>query len=101
VIEIEDSPVNPSTQGPQAIQPAKRRGLATYIPSMPDFKLGHAETERQYADQRQQDRKSKSGFTTSIPIIHFSIGVAHFCWDEFNVEDGGLWIAVNHQWSVD
>lgn len=28
--------------------PAKRRGLATSIPSLPNFKLGYAETERQH-----------------------------------------------------
>jgi hypothetical protein len=40
VIELDDSP------GPQTITPARRRGLATQIPTIPNFKLGYTEKER-------------------------------------------------------
>ena len=84
----------------QDIKPARRRGLATHIPSLPDLKLGYAEKERQAADQRIADRKPKSGYIALIPIIHFSIGIAHFTWDEHS-DDQGSWTAANHQWSDD
>ena len=60
------------------IKPARRRGLATHIPSLPDLKLGHVEMERQAADQRITDRKPKTGYIALIPVIHFSVGIAHF-----------------------
>jgi hypothetical protein len=106
VIEIKDSPVDPRLAPPrggtaeQGIKPAQRRGLATHIPSLPDLKLGHAEKERQAADQRVADRKSKTGYTALIPVVHFSVGIAHFTWDD-DSDDQGFWNAANHQWSVD
>ena len=84
----------------QGIKPARRRGLATHIPSLPDLKLGHAEKERQTADQRVADRKPKTGYIALIPLIHFSVGIAHFTWDD-DSDDQGFWNAANHQWSVD
>jgi hypothetical protein len=79
IIEIEDSPVNPMPiRSPQGLPPAMRRSLATQIPSLPsDFKIGNAEKERQLVNQRLHDRKTKTAFIPSIPIIHFAVGVAH------------------------
>ena len=70
-IEIEDSPANPISIGsPKGLLPAVRRGLATQIPSLPsDFKVGNAEKERQLINQRLHDRKTKTAFIPSIPII--------------------------------
>jgi len=82
VIELDDSP------GSQTITPARRRGLATQIPTIPNFKLGYTEKERQQADQRVIDRKTKTGYLTPIPTVHFSIGVAHFIWDELSEDQG-------------
>jgi hypothetical protein len=42
IIEIEESPTTPKP----AIPLAQRRGLATQIPTLPNFKLGYAEKER-------------------------------------------------------
>ena len=85
IIEIQDSLIDPRSAPPpsnttaeQGIEPARRRGLTTYIPSLPDLKLGYAEKERQAADQRVADRKPKTGYIALIPIVHFSISVAHF-----------------------
>ena len=80
--------------------PAKRRGQATQIPSLPEFKQGYAEKERQVADQRISDRKTKTGYTRPLTTVHFAVGVAHLHWDE--LEDGeGNWSAAANQWSVD
>jgi hypothetical protein len=53
IIEIQDSPINPRSAPPtgditveQGIKSTRRRGLATYIPSLPDLKLGYAEKNR-------------------------------------------------------
>jgi hypothetical protein len=107
IIEIRDSPMDPRSAPPpgdikaeQAIKSAKRRGLATHIPSLPDLKLGYAEKERQTADQRVAERKPKTGFIALIPTVHFSIGIAHFTWDKHS-DDQGSWNTANHQWSVD
>jgi hypothetical protein len=67
---------------------------------MPDFKLGYAEKERQVANQRVQDRKTKTGFARPQSVVHFSVGVAHFHWDELAAEEGN-WTAAPNQWSVD
>jgi hypothetical protein len=99
VIEIMDSPAD-SKLALQGIPPAHRRALATQIPGIPDFKLGYAEKERQHTDQRIADRKPKTGYIAHIPTIHFSVGVAHFTWDEL-AEDQGYWNAATNQWSVD
>ena len=101
VIEIEESPpVLTPVPPPQAIPPAQRRGLAIQIPTVPNLKLGYAEKERQHADQRIAERKAKTGFIPSIPIIHFSVGVAHWAYDDFS-DDEGYWAASGNQWSVD
>jgi hypothetical protein len=98
VIEIGESPgIPPGQRNPpgQDIPPTQRRGataqrhgLATQIPSLPDFKLGYAEKERQHTEQRIADRKTKTGFIAHIPTVHFSLGVAHFVWDEFSEDQG-------------
>jgi hypothetical protein len=88
--------------------PAKRRGTqSTQIPDMPDFKLGYAEKEREMANQRVQDRKTKTGKPRPenqdrlySPLIHFAVGVAHFHWDELAAGEGN-WTAATNQWSVD
>jgi len=91
IISIDDSPV--------PIRPAQRRGLATHVPTLPDLKLGYAEKERQVADQRVGDRKTKTGHISPIPSQHFSIGVARFTWDEF-AEDNGNWSTLPNHWTV-
>jgi hypothetical protein len=91
IINIEDSPV--------PIRPAQRRGLATHIPTVPDLKLGYAEKERQVADQRVGDRKTKTGHISPIPSQHFSIGVARFTWNEF-ADDSGDWSTLPNHWTV-
>src|SRR2546423_7785472 len=101
VIEIEESPpVSKSIPSLQAVPPAQRRSLATQIPSMPNFKMGYAEKERQLADQRVADRKTKAGFTPVVPTIHFSVGIAHWSYDEC-MEDEGYWTTAPNLWSVD
>jgi hypothetical protein len=52
------------------------------------FYIGYAEKERQLADQRQLDRKTKTRFAQPIPIIHFNIGVTHWNYDEISEEGG-------------
>jgi hypothetical protein len=91
IIEIKDSPINPRSAPPpgyikaeQAIKPARRRSLTTYIPSLPDLKLGYIEKKRQTADQRIADRKPKTGYIALIPIVHFSINIAYFTWDKYS-----------------
>ena len=98
VIEIEESPTTPKpTQG---IPPAQRRGLATQIPTLPNFKLGYAEKERQLVDQRLTERKTKTAFLPTIPIIHFSVAVAHWIYSDLE-DDEGHWINASNQWSID
>jgi hypothetical protein len=101
VIEIDESPTPPTPiPPPQALPPAQRRGLATQIPSLPNFKLGYAEKERQLVDQRLAERKTKTSFIPSIPTVHFSVGIAHWVYDELE-DDDGHWIGASNQWSVD
>jgi hypothetical protein len=73
IIKIKDSPIDTRSAplpgdatAEQGIKPARRRGLATHIPSLPDLKLGYVEKQRQTADQRVADRKPKTGY---IPLI--------------------------------
>jgi hypothetical protein len=61
---------------------------------MPDFKLGYAEKEREMANQRVQDRKTKTGFTRPQSVVHFAVRVAHFHWDELAAGDGN-WTAAS------
>jgi hypothetical protein len=74
--------------------------LQTYIPSIPDLKLGHAEKERQAADQRVADRKPKTGYIALIPVVYFSVGIAHFTWDDYS-DDQDFRNTTHHQRSVD
>jgi hypothetical protein len=80
---------------PKPIPPAQRRGLATQIPSIPNFKLGYAEKERQNADIRLAERKAKTGHIQPIPTVHFSVGVANFEWDEFAIDEGRWTLSPN------
>lgn len=102
VINVEDSPLKST---PSVIPPAKRRAIAaqgaTIIPTVPGFKVGYAEKERQYANQRILDRKTKTGYTSSTPFVHFSVGVAHFVWGHEDADDQGHWSIAMNQWSVD
>jgi len=98
IIDVEDSP--PASMPPPP-PPAKRRGTqSTHIPNVPDFKLGYAEEEREVANKRVQDRKTKTGFTRPQSVVHFAVGVAHFHWDELAAGEGNWTVAFN-QWSVD
>jgi hypothetical protein len=89
VIEIGESPTDI-----KPIPPAQRRavGLATQIPTLPNFKLCYAEKERQQAEQRTTERKAITNFVPPIPIVHFSVGVAHWVYDDL-IEDEGYWTA--------
>jgi len=101
VIEIDESPTPPRPiPPPQGLPLAQRRGLATQIPSLPNFKLGYAEKERQLVDQRLAERKTKTSFIPSIPTLHFSVGIAHWVYDEQG-DDEGHWIGASNQWSID
>jgi hypothetical protein len=106
IISLDESPEQPKpVPAPEGVPgPSKRRGaptqgLATIIPTIPDFKLGYAEKERQNADQRIADRKTKTGYTAPAATIHFSVGIAHFTWNPV-LEDQGTWAAGLNQWSV-
>jgi hypothetical protein len=80
IIEIEESPTPP--RPPHGLPLAQRRGLATQIPGLPNFKLGYAEKERQLVDLRLAERKTKTAFIPSIPTIHFSVGIARWVYDD-------------------
>jgi len=45
------------------------------------------------------ERRAKTGFLASIPTVHFSVGVAHWVYDDFT-EDEGYWTTPSNQWSV-
>jgi hypothetical protein len=101
IIEIEESPTPPTpVPPPQGLPPAQRRGLATQIPTLPNFKLGYAEKERQLVDQRLTERKTKTAFIPAIPTVHFSVAVAHWVYGDLE-DDEGHWIGASNQWSVD
>jgi hypothetical protein len=87
VIDVDDSPV------PKPIPPPQRRGLATKIPAIPDFKLGYAEKDR-------QTTKPKSGHTPTAPTVHFSVGVAKYTWNELGDVDEGCWSTASDYWTV-
>jgi hypothetical protein len=107
IIDVDESPVS-VPQPPESMNPppppAKRRGTektqSLQVPGMPDFKLGYAEKERQAANQRVEDRKTKTGFTRPPSVVHLSIMVAHFHWEELGAEEG-YWTAAPNQWSID
>ncbi len=80
IIKIEESPAGNKFSSPLIVS-AKWRGTATQIPSIPNLKLGYAEPERQVVDLRIADRKSKTGFSSYIPIVHFNVGIAHYTYD--------------------
>jgi hypothetical protein len=93
VINVDEWPT------PQGILPAKRRAVtkqdpSTILATIPDFKLGNAEKERQNADKRIQDRKTKTRYTAPVTTVHFLVGVAHFSWDH-SVDDQGYWAAAS------
>ncbi len=99
IIEIEESPTGNKFSSP-LIVPTKRRGTATQIPSIPNLKLGYAEPERQVVDQRIVDRKSKTGFSSYIPTVHFNVGVAHYTYNH-SMDDGSYWTASSSYFSID
>jgi hypothetical protein len=87
VINLDDSPV------PKPILPPQRRGLASQIPAIPNFKLGYAEKDRQTA-------KPKSSYTPTAPTVHFSVGVARYTWNELGDVDEGSWSTASDHWTV-
>lgn len=99
IIEIEESPAGNKFSSP-IIVPAKRRGLATQIPNIPNLKLGYAEPERQVVDQRIADRKSKTGFSSYAPVVHFNVGIAHYTYNN-SIDNGGYWTALSNYFSID
>lgn len=94
IIEIKESPAGNKILSPLIVV-TKRRGIATQIPSL---KLGYAEPERQVVDQRIADRKSKIGFSSYIPIVHFNVGVAHYTYNH-SMDNGGYWTASSSYFS--
>lgn len=91
--------IDKSSIAPKSILPAKRRGLATQIPTIPSFKLGNTEKERQMADQKIADRKSKSGFSTHVPMVYFNVGIAHFHHNNA-LDNGGYWTTLSSSFSI-
>src|SRR5271154_2804785 len=65
---LEDSPIRPLPR-PKAPIPAKVGRAATHIPSVPGLLLGNADIERQRANQREADRKTKTGIKPTVPTI--------------------------------
>jgi hypothetical protein len=101
VIHIpDDSPELPPPRPNEPI-PAKSSRAATHIPSIPGLIVGNADIERQRANQRQADRKTKTGIRTTIPTIHFSIGVTRYTWNI--IGDDGDWSIAERgkNWSID
>ena len=93
IIEIEDSPL------PKPLPPVKRRGTATQVPPIKDFKSGYAEHERQVVNQQLADRKTKVGFSAAFPIVHFSVGIARFNYDSLT-RNGGDWQNLDRIFSI-
>lgn len=93
IIEIEDSPV------PKSMPPVKRRGTATQISSIKNFKSGYAEDEQQIVNQRHADQKTKTGFSATFPIVHFSLGIACFNYDSL-MKNGDNWENLNQIFSI-
>lgn len=101
IIVVEDeSPSAKSETILPLIPPARRRALATAIPSLPDFKIGYAEAERQHVNQIVADRRPKTNFATPSPLVYFGLSIAHFEWDSNIVDDLGTWKSSNNQWSI-
>lgn len=99
IIEIEKSPAKNKFSS-LLIVPIKRQGTATQIPSILNLKLGYAELERQVVDQQTADRKSKTGFSTHIPIVYFIVRIAHYIYDH-SIDNGGYWTASSSYFSID
>lgn len=99
IIEIEESPAATSSAA-NSIPLPKRRGLATQIPPMPKFKLRYAEKERQNADQRIADRKTKTCFVSFSLIVLFRVGFAYFTRDN-TYENSGDWTVLFSKISID
>lgn len=99
VIELEDS-LFTSLVAP--ISKAKRQGqghsLAAQVTTVPGLKLKYAKRERQNANRREADRKSKSRFDSNVPIIHFQVGVGHCKYNKNNEE---YWEACQSTISID
>lgn len=73
--------------------------MATQLPTLPNFKLGYADDERQAAIQRQGDRKTKASLSALSPVVHFSIGVARFLPDRM-AKNGSDWETVGRTLSI-
>ena len=95
IIEIEES----SAEKP--MPSVRRRGAAaTQHPTLSDFKLGYAEEKRQIVNQRIADKKSKTGFPSFAPVVHFNVGIGKFTHDSL-MKDGGQWKAMPGLLSID
>src|SRR5271156_3911329 len=101
VIDVGDDTPERARPPAQALLPSgpiPPRGSrkATYLPSIPGLLLGHAEEERDRANQREADRKTKTGFKApSTHTIHFAIGLARHSADE----GWTIWLD-DHTWSI-
>ena len=101
VIDVGDDTPERARPPAQALLPSgpiPPRGSrkATYLPSIPGLLLGHAEEERDRANQREADRKTKTGFKApSTHTIHFAIGLARHSADE----GWAIWLD-DHTWSI-
>jgi hypothetical protein len=63
--------------------------------------VGFAEQERQHANQREADRKSKTGIKPTLAhTIFCSVGLARKVWDEWG--DFGNWVTYqgDYQWAI-
>jgi hypothetical protein len=96
----DDSPEHPPPRPIEPI-PVKSSRAATHIPSIPGLIVGNADIERQRANQRQADRKTKTGVRATTPTIHFSIGVTRYTWNI--ISDDGDWSTAERgkNWSID
>jgi len=100
IIPISDDSPGPPPRPIEPI-PVKSSRAATHIPTIPGLVIGHADIERQRANQRQADRKTKTGIKATNPTIHFSIGVTRYSWNILG--DDGDWSPAERgkNWSID
>jgi hypothetical protein len=76
---LDDSPITSS----RSIPPTQRRGAAAlHIPIIPKLKIGHANQEVKAVNERIKAREKQVDIDARPFIIHFSLGLARFTWDD-------------------